>query len=140
VITITMGGIAQQKVEAVVYVRPSTMGNATLLSGGDADGAIHRAAGPQLKAECGDLDGYKPGEVKVTSGYGIAAGWIIHTVPPEVGTPLPTAEQQHQLGLCYYNTLQQALQYGLRTIAFPCIGTGRCTHIHSTHMHLFSMH
>lgn len=95
--------------------------NSSLLGGGGVDGAIHRAAGPELLAECRRLGGCLPGEAKVTAGYGLAAKWIIHTVGP-VWTGAP--HDDVLLAACYRNALALARPLPARTIAFPAISTG----------------
>ena len=95
--------------------------NSSLLGGGGVDGAIHRAAGPELLAECRRLGGCLPGEAKVTRGYRLPARWIIHTVGP-VWTGAP--HDDAMLAACYRNSLELARPLPARTIAFPAISTG----------------
>ncbi len=115
-ITLFQGDITTLKVDAIVNAA-----NSSLLGGGGVDGAIHRAAGPELLSECRTLNGCPTGEARLTRGYNLPARFVIHTVGPVYsGRP----SDQHLLQGCYLESLQLAVKTHLATIAFPAISCG----------------
>jgi O-acetyl-ADP-ribose deacetylase (regulator of RNase III) len=122
-VAINVGDITKEKVDAIVNAA-----NGSLMGGGGVDGAIHRAGGPEILAACKEIrhtqfpDGLPTGQAVITSGGKLPAKHVIHTAGPVYGRG--GADKAELLAACYRNTLNLAVEHGLKSIAFPAISTG----------------
>ncbi len=116
-ITVMVGDITKLEIDAIVNAA-----NSSLLGGGGVDGAIHRAAGPELLSECRKIGGCPPGEARITKGYNLHAEWIVHTVGPVYNDG--RHGEAKILGNAYHSSLIEADKKGIKSVAFPAISTG----------------
>jgi len=116
-IQVIQGDITAQETDAIVNAA-----NTSLLGGGGVDGAIHRAAGPELLEACREIGGCPTGEARITPGFRLPAAWVIHTVGPVWGGG--NRNEADLLASCYRNVFRLVRSQGIRSVAFPSISTG----------------